>query len=42
MEIIISSGDILGFMLISGIFLIGMVIGYFIGWEDGKRGKRLI
>lgn len=37
MDIIISSGDILGFMLISGLFLIGMVIGYFIGREDGKR-----
>jgi uncharacterized protein YneF (UPF0154 family) len=37
MEIIISSGDILSFMLISGMLLIGMVIGYFIGREDGKR-----
>ena len=37
MDIIISSGDILGFMLISGIFLIGMAIGYFICREDGKR-----
>jgi hypothetical protein len=37
MEIIISSGDILGFMLVSGLFLIGIVIGYFIGREDGKR-----
>lgn len=37
MEIIISSGDILNFMLISGMFLIGIVVGYFIGREDGKR-----
>ena len=37
MEIIISSGDILSFMFISGIFLIGMVMGYFIGREDDKR-----
>ena len=37
MGIIISSGEILGFMLISGIFLIGVLIGYFMGREDGKR-----
>lgn len=37
MEIIISSGDILRFILISGMFLIGLVIGYFIGKDDGKR-----
>ena len=37
MEIIISSSDILSFMLISGMFLIGIVVGYFIGREDGKR-----
>jgi ABC-type cobalt transport system substrate-binding protein len=38
MEIIVTSGEILSFMLISGMFLIGVAIGYFIGRYDGRKG----
>ena len=38
MEIIISSGEILEFIFINGIFFIGILVGYFIGRYDGRKG----
>ena len=39
MNIVITSGEILMFMVTCAIFLIGTIMGYFIGKYDGKLNK---
>ena len=36
MEIVITSGQILSFILVCAVFLLGTAIGYVIGKYDGK------
>lgn len=37
MNIVITSGEILMFIVICTIFLIGAIMGYFIGRHDGRK-----
>ena len=39
MNIVITSGEILTFIVICTIFLIGAIMGYFVGKYDGKLEK---